>query len=132
MHPDDGRAVSNFIVQALRGDDITIYGDGTQTRSFCYVDDMVDGLIRLMGSPDALIGPMNLGNPGEFTILRFAQLVKKLTGSKSTLKFEPLPEDDPKRRRPNISRAKRLLRWQPKVQLEQGLKLTIDSFRKKT
>ncbi len=130
MQLDDGRIVPTLVEQALNGKPLTIYGTGRQTRSFCFVSDMVDGLYRLASCTDPM--PVNLGNPGEFTILRFAQLVKKLTGSRSTLKFEPLPEDDPKRRRPNISRAKRLLRWQPKVQLEQGLKLTIDSFRKKT
>ena len=130
MQLDDGRIVPTLVEQALNGRPLTIYGTGRQTRSFCYVSDMVDGLFRLASCADPM--PVNLGNPHEFTILRFAQVVKRLTGSQSSLRFEPLPEDDPKRRRPNISRAKRLLRWQPKVQLEQGLKLTIDSLRKKT
>ena len=130
MQLDDGRIVPTLVEQALNGTPLTIYGTGRQTRSFCYVSDMVDGLFRLASCADPM--PVNLGNPHEFTILRFAQVVKRLTGSQSPLRFEPLPEDDPKRRRPNIGRAKRLLRWQPKVQLEQGLKLTIDSFRKKT
>ena len=130
MQLDDGRIVPTLVEQALNGKPLSVYGNGRQTRSFCYVSDMVEGLYRLASCTDPM--PVNLGNPHEFTVLRFAQIVKKLTGSQSPLEFEPLPEDDPKRRRPNISRAKRLLRWQPKVQLEQGLKLTIDSFRKKT
>jgi len=130
MKLDDGRIVPTLVHQALTGRPLTVFGTGRQTRSFCYVSDMVEGLYRLASCSDPM--PVNLGNPHEFTILRFAQVVKKLTGSVSPLKFEPLPEDDPKRRRPNISRAQRLLRWQPKVQLEPGLKLTIDSFRKKT
>jgi len=130
MQLDDGRIVPTLVEQALNGKPLSVYGTGRQTRSFCYVSDMVEGLYRLASCTDPM--PVNLGNPHEFTVLRFAQIVKKLTGSQSPLEFEPLPEDDPKRRRPNISRAKRLLRWQPKVQLEQGLKLTIDSFRKKT
>ena len=128
MHPKDGRVVSNFIVQALRGEPITIYGDGSQTRSFCYVADLVDGLSRFMaagGDP----GPVNLGNPGEFTMLELAELVLRLTGSTSKLAFEPLPEDDPKQRRPDISRAKSLFGWEPKVPLEEGLKDTIGYFR---
>src|ERR687885_1929040 len=128
MHPKDGRVVSNFIVQALRGEPITIYGDGQQTRSFCYVADLVDGLSRFMaagGDP----GPVNLGNPGEFTVLGLAALVLRLTGSPSQLTFEPLPEDDPKQRRPDISRAKSLFGWEPKVPLEEGLKDTIGYFR---
>jgi len=130
MQLDDGRIVPTLVEQALNGKPLSVYGTGRQTRSFCYVSDMVEGLYMLASCTDPM--PVNLGNPHEFTILRFAQVVKKLTRSQSPLKFEPLPEDDPKRRRPDISRAKRLLRWQPKVQLEQGLKLTIDSFRKKT
>ena len=130
MQLDDGRIVPTLVEQALNGKPLSVYGNGRQTRSFCYVSDMVEGLYRLASCTDPM--PVNLGNPHEFTVLRFAQIVKKLTDSQSPLEFEPLPEDDPKRRRPNISRAKRLLRWQPKVQLEQGLKLTIDSFRKKT
>jgi len=127
MQLDDGRIVPTLVEQALNGKPLTVYGTGRQTRSFCYVSDMVDGLYRLASCTDPT--PVNLGNPREFTILRFAQLVKKLTGTKNPLKFEPLPEDDPKRRRPNISRAKRLLNWQPRVRLEQGLKQTIDWFR---
>jgi len=127
MQLDDGRIVPTLVNQSLNGKPLTIYGTGRQTRSFCYVSDMVEGLYRLASCTDPM--PVNLGNPREFTILRFAQVVKKLTGSTSPLRFEPLPEDDPKRRRPDISRANRLLHWQPKVQLEQGLKLTIDSFK---
>ena len=129
MHPDDGRVVSNFIVQALRGDPITIYGDGTQTRSFCYVDDLVDGLIRLMATPDAFTGPINLGNPGEFSMLELAEMVLKLVGSRSRLVFQPLPEDDPRQRQPDISLAKSQLDWSPKVCLEDGLRETIGYFR---
>ncbi len=127
MQLDDGRIVPTLVSQSLNGKPLTIYGTGRQTRSFCYVSDMVEGLYRLASCTDPM--PVNLGNPREVTILHFAQVVKKLTGSTSPLKFEPLPEDDPKRRRPDISRANRLLHWQPKVQLEQGLKLTIDSFK---
>ena len=130
MHPDDGRVVSNFIVQALKNEPITVYGDGTQTRSFCYIDDMVDGLIKLMNSKDDFTGPVNLGNPSEFTILEFAEKVIKLTNSKSKIVFKPLPEDDPRQRQPDISLAKKELSWEPKVPLEEGLKLTIDYFRK--
>ena len=129
MHPKDGRVVSNFIVQALRGEPITIYGDGQQTRSFCYVADLVDGLVRFMGVEGDEPGPINLGNPGEFTVRELAELVLRLTKSKSKLAFEPLPEDDPKQRRPDISRAKSLLGWAPKVPLEEGLKETIRYFR---
>jgi len=127
MQLDDGRIVPTLVDQALTGRPLTVYGTGRQTRSFCYVSDMVAGLYRLASCTDPM--PVNLGNPQEFSILRFARLVKKLTGSKSPLKFEPLPEDDPKRRRPDITRAARLLRWRPQVELEPGLKLTIDSFR---
>jgi UDP-glucuronate decarboxylase len=129
MHPNDGRVVSNFIVQALKGEDITIYGDGCQTRSFCYVDDLIDGLLRLMATPDGFAGPLNLGNPGEFTMLELAENVLKLTGSKSKLVFLPLPQDDPKQRQPNIELAKDKLGWAPKVTLEDGLKETISYFR---
>ena len=129
MHPNDGRVVSNFIVQALRGDEITIYGDGQQTRSFCYVDDLIDGMIRLMDSPADLVGPVNIGNPGEFTMLELAEKVIQLTGSRSKLSFRPLPVDDPKQRRPDISLAGEALQWQPKVALEDGLKETIAYFR---
>jgi dTDP-glucose 4,6-dehydratase len=129
MKLDDGRIVPTLVDQALNGRPLTVFGNGRQTRSFCYVSDMVEGLYRLASCTDPM--PVNLGNPREFTILRFARIVKQLTGSRSTLKFEPLPEDDPKRRRPDITRANRLLHWQPQVQLEQGLRLTIDSFRRK-
>ncbi|MDP7100709.1 MAG: SDR family oxidoreductase [Rhodospirillales bacterium] len=128
MHPNDGRVVSNFIVQALRGKPITIYGDGSQTRSFCYVDDMVAGFVRLMDAPDDVTGPINLGNPGEFTILQLAELVVKMIDAKSELIYEPLPEDDPLQRCPNITLAKEKLNWQPNVQLEQGLEKTITYF----
>ena len=128
MHPYDGRVVSNFIVQALRGKPITIYGDGSQTRSFCYVDDLVAGFVRLMDAPDDVTGPINLGNPGEFTILQLAELVVKMTDAKSELIYEPLPEDDPLQRCPNITLAKEKLNWQPNVQLEQGLEKTITYF----
>jgi dTDP-glucose 4,6-dehydratase len=130
MQLDDGRIVPTLINQALTGKPLTVYGTGRQTRSFCYVSDMVEGLYRLASCPDPM--PVNLGNPHEFTILHFAHVVKMLTGAKSPVKFEPLPEDDPRRRRPNITRARRLLHWQPKIELEQGLKLTIDSFRRMT
>lgn len=131
MHPNDGRVVSNFIVQALRGEPITIYGDGTQTRSFCYVDDLVDGMIRLMNSPAEITGPVNIGNPGEYTMLELAEAVLKLVGGSSRLVFEPLPSDDPKQRQPEISLAKEKLGWEPKVSLEDGLRETIAYFRKK-
>jgi UDP-glucuronate decarboxylase len=129
MHPNDGRVVSNFIVQALRGEDITVYGSGQQTRSFCYVDDLIDGLLRMMNSPDDLTGPINVGNPIEFTMLQLAESVLRLTRSKSRLCFKPLPEDDPKQRQPDIGEAKRRLGWSPRVQLEDGLKETIAYFR---
>jgi UDP-glucuronate decarboxylase len=128
MHPNDGRVVSNFIVQALRGDPITIYGKGDQTRSFCYVDDLIDGFIRLMDTPDDFTGPVNLGNPVEFTILELARKVLELTGSRSELVFAPLPADDPRQRQPDISLAERVLQWQPTVDLERGLKATIEYF----
>jgi UDP-glucuronate decarboxylase len=129
MHPNDGRVVSNFIVQALQGKDITIYGDGQQTRSFCYVDDLIRGMISMMETEQGFTGPINIGNPGEFTMLELAELVIKLTGSKSKLIFLPKPEDDPKQRRPDIGLAKDVLKWLPNVQLEAGLKKTIDYFR---
>lgn len=129
MHPNDGRVVSNFVVQALKGDDITIYGNGQQTRSFCYVDDMIEGFVRLMNSASGLTGPINLGNPGEFTMLELAETVLRLTGSKSKITFHPLPTDDPQQRRPNIELAKLNLGWEPKVALEDGLKETIAYFR---
>ncbi len=128
MHPDDGRVVSNFIVQALVGRPLTVYGDGSQTRSFCYVDDLIEGLLRLMESPDEITGPINLGNPEEFTILELAELVRELTGSKSEIVFRPLPENDPIRRRPDITRAKTLLGWEPKTPLQVGLERTIAWF----
>jgi UDP-glucuronate decarboxylase len=130
MHPQDGRVVSNFIVQALRGEDLTIYGDGRQTRSFCYVDELVDGLIRLMESPPDIIGPINLGNPQEFTIAELAQLVIELSGSRSRLVQRPLPSDDPRQRRPDITRAHRLLDWRPEIGLREGLLRTIAYFEK--
>jgi UDP-glucuronate decarboxylase len=130
MHPNDGRVVSNFIVQALRGTDITIYGTGQQTRSFCYVDDLVDAMVRMMASTDALTGPVNIGNPSEFTMIELAEKVLRLTGSRSKLVFEPLPLDDPKQRQPDIAIAREHLSWQPKVSLEDGLKETIAYFRK--
>ena len=128
MHPNDGRVVSNFIVQALRGEPITVYGKGDQTRSFCYVDDLVDGLIRLMESPDDFTGPVNLGNPGEFTILELAERVLAITKSSSSIDFHPLPADDPTQRRPVIDLAQSRLGWQPKVSLEQGLPQTVAHF----
>ena len=132
MHPADGRVVSNFITQALKGEPITIYGTGDQTRSFCYVDDLVDGLIRLMESPRELTGPLNLGNPTEFTIRELAELVIELTRSTSKLHSRPLPPDDPKQRQPDISRASALLGWTPSVSLEEGLRATIDFFEART
>ena len=128
MHPADGRVVSNFIVQALAGKDITVYGDGSQTRSFCYVDDLVDGLQRMMGTAQDVAGPINLGNPGEFTIGELARLVLELTGSRSKIVYRPLPEDDPRQRRPEINRARTVLGWHPRTPLREGLKLTIDYF----
>jgi len=128
MHPHDGRVVSNFIIQALLGRDITIYGDGSQTRSFCYVDDLVDGLIRLMQSADEVIGPINIGNPVEFSMLQLAQEVLNLTGSKSRIAHRPLPQDDPKQRQPDISKAQKLLGWKPATPLTEGLKKTITYF----
>jgi UDP-glucuronate decarboxylase len=128
MHPNDGRVVSNFIVQAIKGEDITIYGDGQQTRSFCYVDDLIEGFIRLMNVEPGFAGPVNLGNPGEFTMLELAERVLKLVGGKSKLTFMPLPEDDPKQRQPNISLAKEKLDWEPEVPLNEGLKRTVDYF----
>jgi UDP-glucuronate decarboxylase len=129
MHPNDGRVVSNFIVQALKSEDITVYGDGSQTRSFCYVDDLIDGLVRLMRSPLDLIGPVNLGNPEEFTMLELAENVLRLTGSRSKVTYKPLPADDPRQRCPDITLAKIRLDWQPNVRLEDGLKETIQYFR---
>jgi UDP-glucuronate decarboxylase len=129
MHPNDGRVVSNFIVQALKGEPITIYGEGKQTRSFCYVSDLIDGFIRLMGTPDDFTGPVNLGNPGEFTIYQLAEQVLKLTDSRSKLEHKPLPSDDPMQRQPDISLAKSALGWEPRIALDEGLVKTIDYFR---
>ncbi len=129
MHPNDGRVVTNFILQALRGDDITIYGDGAQTRSFCYVDDLIDGFLKLMDAPVDVTGPINLGNPGEFTMLELAEMILKLTKSKSKIIHLPLPSDDPRRRRPNIEKAKDVLDWTPKIDLEYGLGKTISYFK---
>jgi UDP-glucuronate decarboxylase len=128
MHPDDGRVVSNFIVQALRNEPITIYGDGSQTRSFCFVSDLVEGLMRLMNSRDAFTGPVNLGNPGEFTIRELAELIVTMTGSRSPITFKPLPQDDPRQRRPDITVAKRELQWAPTIPLQDGLIRTIAYF----
>ncbi len=127
MLENDGRVVSNFIVQALRGESLTVYGDGSQTRSFCYVSDLVEGFIRLMNSD--YVGPVNLGNPGEYTILELAQAVQKLVNPDAKIKFEPLPSDDPRRRQPDITKAKTLLNWEPTIPLQEGLKLTIEDFR---
>lgn len=130
MLANDGRVVSNFIVQALMGQDITVFGQGTQTRSFCYVDDLVKGLVALMESDDTVTGPINIGNPGEFTMLELAEKVINITGSKSKIVFRPLPQDDPMQRQPNISKAKSILNWSPSIALDQGLEKTIDYFRK--
>jgi UDP-glucuronate decarboxylase len=129
MHPNDGRVVSNFILQALKNQDITVYGDGKQTRSFCYVDDMIEGLIRMMQTPDNFTGPVNLGNPQEYSILELAEKIIAQTQSKSKIVFKPLPEDDPLQRKPNIELAKDKLNWQPRTGLEDGLKQTIDFFK---
>ena len=128
MHPHDGRVVSNFIMQALKGEEITIYGDGQQTRSFCYASDLIEGWIRLMATGDDVTGPINLGNPGEFTMIELAENVIELTGSKSKLVFEPLPADDPKQRKPDITLAREKLGWEPTVPLREGLKMTIEYF----
>jgi UDP-glucuronate decarboxylase len=129
MHPNDGRVVSNFIMQALSGEDITIYGEGLQTRSFCFVDDLIEGFIRMMGNPHGLVGPVNLGNPNEFTMIELAQAVIRLTGSRSKLVHRPLPSDDPKQRQPEIAQAREKLGWSPTVELTVGLGKTIDYFR---
>lgn len=129
MHPYDGRVVSNFIVQALRGENITIFGDGSQTRSFCYVDDLIDAIMLMMETPEGFTGPVNVGNPGEFTMLQLADMVIKLADSKSRLEFQPLPQDDPRQRKPDISLASEKLGWQPKVPLEEGIRKTIDYFK---
>lgn len=128
MHPNDGRVVSNFIVQALRGEDITIYGEGGQTRSFCYVDDLLDGMVRLMETPDEVTGPVNIGNPNEFTIRQLAERVIALTGSSSKLVFQPLPSDDPRQRQPDITLAGNILDWKPTIELDEGLRHTIAYF----
>ncbi len=129
MHPNDGRVVSNFIMQALRDEPITLYGDGSQTRSFCFVDDLIDGLIKLMNAPDKVTGPVNLGNTAEFTIRNLAETIIALTGSSSKIDYQPLPEDDPRQRRPDISLAKSTLGWEPIVRLEEGLRKTVDYFK---
>ena len=129
MHPNDGRVVSNFILQALRNHDITVFGDGSQTRSFCFVDDLVDGMIRMMNAPDDFSGPVNIGNPNEFSIMELAGKVIELTGSKSKIIYQPLPEDDPLQSQPDIVLAKERLGWEPKTQLEEGLKRTVDYFK---
>jgi len=129
MYPNDGRVVSNFIIQALQNKPITVYGDGHQTRSFCYVDDLIEGLISFMNTPDEVTGPINLGSPAELSILELAQKVVELTNSKSEIHFEPLPHEDPRQRQPDITLARQILRWEPKVPLEQGLKQTIEYFR---
>ncbi len=131
MQINDGRVISNFIAQALKGEDITVYGDGSQTRSFCYIHDMIEGLIRLMNTPDEIIGPINLGNPKETSILELAQKIIQLTGSNSKIVFKPLPQDDPRRRCPDITKAKLILNWEPKISLEEGLKTTIEYFKLK-
>ncbi|MDD5364267.1 MAG: SDR family oxidoreductase [Gallionellaceae bacterium] len=130
MHPNDGRVVSNFIVQALKGDDLTLYGDGSQTRSFCYVDDMIEGFVRMMATETGFTGPVNMGNPGEFTILELAEKVLHLVGGKSKIVFQPLPTDDPRQRQPDIGLARSSLGWQPKVALDDGLLETIAYFRR--
>jgi UDP-glucuronate decarboxylase len=129
MHPHDGRVVSNFLMSALTGTPLTVYGKGEQTRSFCYIDDLVEGLIRMMNSPDDVTGPINLGNPGEFTIAELADLVIAQTGTKSRIEYLPLPQDDPVRRQPNIMRARELLGWEPTVPLADGLARTVEYFR---
>lgn len=129
MDLHDGRVISNFIVQALQNEDITIFGDGSQTRSFCYVDDLIDGMVRFMDTPDSITGPMNVGNPEEYTILQLAETIIKLTHSKSTLKFQPLPEDDPLQRQPDITLARKELLWEPKIPLDHGLQKTIEYFK---
>jgi UDP-glucuronate decarboxylase len=130
MHPNDGRVISNFVNQALKGEPITLYGDGSQTRSFCYVDDLIDGMLAMMDSPTEFVGPVNLGNPGEFSMLELAEKILRLTGSKSKLAFLPLPEDDPRQRQPDISLAKQALSWEPRIGLDDGLRETIAYFRK--
>jgi UDP-glucuronate decarboxylase len=130
MHPNDGRVVSNFIVQALLGRDLTVYGDGTQTRSFCYVDDLIDGLVKLMATRDQITGPINIGNPTEFSMLELASTVIEMTGSRSRVVHRSLPENDPRQRRPDISRAQELLSWTPRTELKEGLIRTVAYFEK--
>ena len=130
MHPNDGRVVSNFIMQALQGKPISIFGEGHQTRAFCYVDDLIEGFVRLMATPDSVTGPINLGNPAEMTVRELAERIIRLTNSSSKLEFKPLPVNDPTQRCPDIAKAKQLLDWEPKVDLETGLKRTIDYFRR--
>lgn len=132
MHPNDGRVVSNFIMQALRNEPITMYGDGSQTRSFCYVDDLIDGMIKIMNTPKEVTGPINIGNPGEFTMLELANKILQMTNSKSEIIFNPLPQDDPKQRQPNIELAKTKLGWEPKIDLDAGLQQTINYFKNTT
>ena len=130
MHPHDGRVVSNFIVQAIKGEDITIYGDGSQTRSFCYVDDLIEAMLRMMDTSSDVTGPVNIGNPDEFTMIELAEKVLQLTGSKSRLVRQPLPQDDPRQRQPDISLAKKMLDWSPRVSLDDGLVETIAYFKR--
>ncbi len=130
MHPDDGRVVSNFIMQALAGDELTVYGDGSQTRSFCYVDDMIDGLVRMMAAADGFCGPVNLGNPLEISMLELAEKIREITGSRSAIGFKPLPDDDPQRRRPDIALAVERLAWRPATGMDEGLKMTVRYFEK--
>jgi UDP-glucuronate decarboxylase len=132
MRPDDGRVVSNFIVQALTGDPITVYGEGQQTRSFCYVDDLIEAMLRMMDTPDDFTGPVNIGNPDEFTILQLAEAIIRLTGSTSRIVHEPLPKDDPRQRQPDIGLAKQTLKWEPGIRLDEGLMKTIDYFKGRT
>lgn len=129
MHPNDGRVVSNFIVQALQNQDISIFGSGSQTRSFCYVDDLIEGMVKFMNTEPTVTGPMNVGNPNEFTVIELAQTIIQLTGSSSKISFKPLPQDDPKQRRPDISLAKNIINWEPKIELKEGLEKTIDYFK---
>jgi UDP-glucuronate decarboxylase len=129
MHPNDGRVISNFIVQALKNESLTIFGDGAQTRSFCYVDDLIDGMMKMMNGPDDFVGPVNLGNPGEYRIVDVAEMIIRLSGSKSKIDFLPIPEDDPKRRQPDISLARKKLGWEPEIRVEEGLEKTIKYFR---
>ncbi len=129
MHPDDGRVISNFVIQALTGQDITIYGDGSQTRSFCYVDELIDGMVAMMNTPETVTGPINLGNPAEFTILEAAEMILRLTSSKSKIIYKPLPENDPVKRRPDIRKANQILNWNPVIPLDEGLVKTIEYFR---